>query len=192
MCVNSACMNTNTTRHSINFPLNKPSPSLTLIWTHLQLLSHMEWNIYQRERLLVEMTETCDSSDRELQTYTEFVSRLIFFESHTMRPDWGERSQSSTSRVRRPSFTLMCDDTKATCWHSTQSHWLHGDTEEESWSLCCISLWSSQMSEQDWCIVQHSVYCRLMGAEDVWSALILLLYLLVSVASVLVSTGVFS
>lgn len=28
--------------------------------------------------------------------------------------------------------------------------------------LCCITSWSSQMSEQDWCIIQHSVYCRLM------------------------------
>lgn len=70
-------------------------------------------------------------------------------------------------------------------WHQgymltqhTEPQPLHGDTEEERRSLCCIT-------EQDWCIVQHSVYCRLMGAEDVWSAFILLLYLLVS-------AGVFS
>lgn len=182
MCVNSACMYTNTTRYSINFPLNKPSP--TLIWTHLQLHSHIDCNIYQRESLLIEMTE---SFKRRLSLY-----HVWFIFSVTRWDQIEEREVRAPPAEWEGLHSLSCVMTPRL--HADTAHRATDcmETQRRRDGVSAVSLWSSQMSDQDWCIVQHSVYCRLMGAEDVWSALILLLYLRVSVASVPVSTGVFS
>lgn len=159
-------------RTQADFILNEPSPSLTLISTHLQVHSHMDYDFNQREGLFVKMTEACNSSELQISCLILLLC-LIFFESHTVRADWGKRSQ----RVRQPSFTLMCD------WHQgymlTQHTELLNEQSHRGGEVESLLYFTVKMSEQDWCIVQHRVYCSLMGAEGVWSSFILLWYLLV-------------
>lgn len=164
-------------------------------WRRLLLLVHSHMSTNQIETGSVSVSVwVCVILHHSSQQHSErkyrdlsvlnFNTWHVWISLHIHTHTWEHEIQSETEmewascaswEVRAPpeapqsSFTLMCD------WH--RGYML---TLQTAWrqSLCCVTSWNSQMSEQDWCLTQHSVYCSLMWAEDVWSAVLLIWYVL--------------